>query len=124
MCKQNNEIIFCTCVDEDLEKCKYIWTLDKFIESSRLIGKILMPIEDFGNGISSEKIVEKINKENIFDFEYIPQEWDCLHISINTGNRLEYKYFSLLYEKGKWREGGKAFSRWKNIAKGEIKIIN
>jgi hypothetical protein len=125
MCKQNNEIKFCTCIGEniDIAKDKYIWTLNKFLGSKGIKGKILKPIEDFGNGITIEIVLDKINNENIFDFEYIPEEKDCLTINIKGETRSEYKYFSLLFENGKWRKGGKAFSNWGNIAKGEVKKV-
>lgn len=129
MCTPNTELQFCTCADEiELTTNNiYVWKLYRYIGSkeSRLVGKILIPIVDFENGISVENIISKLNYGNIFDFDYSPSERDSIHISYNAEYHFEYKYFELIYKKGKWREGGNPFftSIEETIAKGEIKVI-
>ncbi|MBB4804934.1 hypothetical protein HNP38_000206 [Chryseobacterium defluvii] len=128
MCTFNNEIKFCTCVEEDIYEIKdiYIWSLNRYVgkrETNRR-GKIMIPVNDFENGISTESIILKLNTGNIFDFEYIPEERDTLYISFNAKNNEEYKYFKLIFRDKCWQEGSNpAFvSINKNIAKGEIII--
>lgn len=101
MCIPNTELRFCTCAEADIYEIKniYIWTLRRYLgpkESNRR-GKIMIPTENFNNGISIENIIAKLTAENVFDFEYAPKERDTLHISFNAKNREKYLYFSLIY---------------------------
>ncbi len=129
MCTPNTELQFCTCIGGDIYETKniYIWTLYSYMGSreSGIRGKILMPTNDFENGISAENILLKLNNGNIFDFDYTPQERDTIHLSFNAKNRAEYKYFSVILRDGVWQEGGNPYftSIKKEIAEGEIKVI-
>ncbi|MGG5210241.1 hypothetical protein ACQWU4_15060 [Chryseobacterium sp. MIQD13] len=129
MCTPNNDIKFCTCAEGDIYEIKniYIWTLESYIGSNETmrLGKIMLPTDNFGNGISTENIIQELKAGNIFDFDYIPQERDTLRISYNAENHNDYKYFSLIFINNNWQEGrNPAFrSIEKNIAAGEI-IIN
>lgn len=129
MCTPNTELQFCTCVEGDIYEAKdtYIWTLRSYVGSkeSLIRGKIMKSTEDFENGISAENILSKLNDGNIFDFDYTPQERDTLHISFNAKNRVEYKYFSLIFRDGIWQKGRNPVfvSIEKNISKGELKVL-
>ena len=128
MCIPNTELQFCTCVEGNISDIKdiYIWTLRTFVglkESDRR-GKIMIPVENLGNGITIENVIARLNTGNIFDFEYIPKERDTLHISFNAKNRSDYKYFSLIYINKIWEQGSNpVFTSISNqIAEGEIII--
>ncbi len=129
MCTPNTELKFCTCIEGDIAEIKniYIWTLYRYYGSRESLrrGKVMMPVDDFQNGISVENISLKLNEGNIFDFDYAPEERDSLHISFNAENSQEYKYFSLIFKNGIWQEGNNPFftSIQKEIATGEIKVI-
>ena len=130
MCTPNTEIQFCTCASDDELQNKniYVWSLYRYLghRESKLRGKIMLPTTDFQNGISVENITSKLNKGNIFDFEYQPSEGDTLHISFNSENYNDYVYFSLIFKGNNWKEGNNpAFVSVKeNIAKGEVKIMH
>ena len=128
MCTPNTKLQFCTCIEGDIYDVKdiYIWTLRRYVDSkeSLMRGKIMKSTKDFENGISVGNIIAKLNLENIFDFEYTPQEKDSLNISFNAENKEEYKYFTLIFKENIWQEGrNPAFvSINKSIAEGEIII--
>jgi len=129
MCTPNTELQFCTCAEGNINDIKdiYIWSLYRYHGSreSLIRGKVMMPVKDFENGISAEHIISKLNHGNIFDFDYIPQERDTIHISFNAKNRAEYKYFTLIFRDGVWHEGRNPWfvSIEKNIAKGKVKVL-
>lgn len=128
MCTPNNEIKFCSCIEGDIYEIKniYTWTLSRYTgtKESKRLGKIMIPTEDFENGISVENIISQLNTESIFDFEYTPQERDTLDIIFNAKNRTEYKYFTIIFRDQIWQEGRNPIftSISKEIAAGEIKI--
>ncbi|SIS32842.1 hypothetical protein SAMN05421639_102392 [Chryseobacterium shigense] len=129
MCTPNNEIKFCTCIEGNIHDIKdiYIWILNRYegSKASSRLGKIMIITKDLENGISIKNITAKLNTENIFDFDYTPQEKDTLDISFNAKNRDEYKYFTLIFKDKTWQEGrNPVFTTIsKDIAKGEIQII-
>lgn len=129
MCTPNTELQFCTCTEGDIYETKdiYIWALYRYHGSREPLirGKVMMPVKDFENGISAENMISKVNHENIFDFDYTPQERDTLYISFNAKNRTEYKYFTLIFRDGVWQKGNNPVfgSIEEEIAKGKIKVI-
>lgn len=128
MCNVTNTIKFCTCVNEDLKKEKdiYIWTLYRYLGSreSKFVGKIMLPVDDLNNGITVENIISKLNKENVFDFDYTAVDKDSLHICFNAEKFNHYKYFTLIFKKGVWQEGSNSFTSALEevIAKGKIEL--
>lgn len=130
MCTPNTEIQFCTCLEGDIFKNKdiYIWSLNRFIgykeKNPDFFATFVKPTEDFQNGISAENINSKLNAQNIFDFDYTPQERDTLYISFHAKNRREFKSFNLIFRDGIWQTGRNPHyvSIEKNIARGEIKV--
>jgi len=129
MCQENNRFIFCTCSEKDTKKEElidyYTWSLTKFIGSKELsiIGKIVVPKKNLGNGITSEKILNQLNAENkSFDFDYVPSERDSLRIEIFHPVE-RYRYLSLIFINNKWKEGlNNIFtSITEKIASGRIK---
>lgn len=57
------------------------------------------PKKDIGFGISSEYVLEILNGENVFDFEYVPEELDELEIFEKTP-LTPYLLFS--FQNGGW----------------------
>lgn len=113
MCQDNTKFIFCTCEDvrknlSDSEAVKdYTWTLIKFLGLKKKLsrGKIAIPKQDLGNGVTIENILHQLNsKTESFDFDYQPKEKDCLKISVSNIND-RTKHFSVLYKNGNWIEG-------------------
>jgi len=125
MCQNSKKYKLCTCENLDKADTLNSWTLTRFIgyRKSKIVGKVKRPTEDFGNGITSEKLIFQMNSKNCFDFEYIAKENDCLHISTNENNI--HKYFRIIYKDGSWQSGGNPVfvSILENIAKGKLEII-
>lgn len=131
MCAPRNSYLFCSCTGINRRPKNtrgvpnYTWTLTRYLgENNRgLMGKILPPISDLDNGITADAILEQLNTIiTSFDFEYIPSERDCLHISIpHPTERL--RYFNLIYLEGMWKEGSNNIftSSTKVIAEGKIR---
>lgn len=126
MCEISKEYKLCTCDDLAPNDKKNIWTLTRYIGHRKTdrIGKILRTSDDLGNGISREQLILQMNTKNCFDFEYIPNENDSLHVSTNDDNT--YKYFNIIYKNGLWIEGGNPVftSITETIAEGKIEIID
>lgn len=128
MCQNNLEIKFCTCakmVKENMNE--YYWVLNRFIgtkENNRR-GKIAIPLNDLGNGITTDNIIEFLNKNNCFDFEYLPQDLDTLVISIFKENN-HRNYFSLIFKNNSWIKGNNPAFRSikKPIAEGKVEVKN
>jgi len=131
MCVNNEYLTFCTCSERDPKasdyydtEIYYTWLLTRYIgrrESSRR-GKILKPSEDLGKGLTLPTILGQLNSNSIyFDFDYHPNDLDCLSISNNLKHPF-YEYFSLIYKNDIWQEGSNpAFvSSTKTIAHGKI----
>lgn len=75
---------------------------------------------DLGNGIKIDLIIDLMNSNNCFDFDYEPVEKDRLIISNEINNR-DYKYFGLIFRNGKWKKGD--YYTTKIPSKG-IKVIS
>jgi len=126
MCNQGNQYVLCKCgSEEELLQSDYVWVLTRLVglKDGKYVGKILPPSHDLG-GITPETLVEELNKSNIFDFEYEPNENDSLRISLQKTGELK-KYFTLVFRDGKWQEGRNPLfsSITEQIAKGKINII-
>jgi len=93
------------------------------MKESNILGKVARYTENFENGISSDELIDQMNSENIFDFDYTPNENDCLNVSTNENNA--HKYFKIIYKNEKWTSGGNPVFRsvLENIASGKIEII-
>ena len=123
MCKPSNNFKFCTCSSTDnLSETEYVWELTRYISNydSWIMGTIIMPVEDLGQGVTLFSVLASLNSNiNPFDFEYNPLEKDSLDIS--NGNM---GYFKVIYEKGVWQEGeNDGFStKVKTINKGVLKL--
>lgn len=94
-----------------------LWTLFKFEGEKEVteLGRFMRPVNELGNGLSSEKVIQKLNNENCFDFEYIAKEGDNLKIHQNY---VLSPYLSFIYQKNKWITG------YHNPWSTEISIIH
>jgi hypothetical protein len=126
MCENTSRLKFCTCAelsDSNKNDNSYYWTLSRLVglKQEHLIGKVLGPTHDLGNGITTDAITQLINEGNCFDFEYIPSENDTLSISRRSDN---YRYFTLIYRNNQWREGQNPsfISITETIAEGRLDI--
>ncbi|WP_326982468.1 hypothetical protein VUJ46_20165 [Chryseobacterium sp. MYb264] len=85
---------------------KYYWVLetitgknevtDEFDESFEMIGSETGFIQNI-----KEEIIEKINSENVFSFEYEPKEGDYLSIKNNLRKK---EYLNLIFLNNLWVE--------------------
>lgn len=94
------------------EEKKFVWSLSKFVEE-RLddgIWQYRGSSKELNKELTAAKFVEELNTENLFDFEYLPEEKDYLHIRIEYVNE-EIKgrsrpyidaYISFIFKEGKW----------------------
>ncbi len=150
MCKPNSTVHFCTCaslskkplphgdkakVDKaEYEKTQYIWTLYKYLgeKDDLMMGEIVMPVESLGGEMTSEYLLQQLNSNNRFDFEYSPSEGDNLEVrkeyvyrSLREQHRPElYDYLSFIYRKGKWVEDYYDFftDKTRQIKKGKVEF--
>ncbi|MCC8358366.1 hypothetical protein LA313_00520 [Salinimicrobium sp. ASW11-47] len=118
----------------DYEKIHYIWTLYKYIgeKDDMLMGEIVMPVESLGGEMTSEYLLQQLNSNNRFDFEYSPSEGDNLevrkeyvHKSLSGQQRPDlYDYMSCIYRKGKWEQDYYDFftDKTRQIKKGKVEF--
>lgn len=131
MCQEKKIFIFCTCQEEKQNNPKnvelldnYSWALTKFLglKETSIRGKIVMPKNDLGNGLTIENILNQLNNNiDSFDFEYSPTERDCLDINVSRPTE-RVSYFKISYRNGSWIEGGNPAFRtiYEKIADGKI----
>lgn len=139
MCKSIKDFTLCSCVDEPVTHNKkrdkrkknketttekeYYWYILRYIKTNdtREMGRVIMPSFRLDNGLTEDFVLEKINSQNCFDFDYTPQEKDCLHI-YQGKNMGEYMAFT--FKNGEWIIGMDydAFNdELEQIGKGKIK---
>ena len=84
MCKPSDQFLFCSCKEEKqlLPIGEYNWTLNRYLGSrpTSIRGKIMKPTNDLGDGITKETIIEALDANTCFDFDYTPQERDTFHV--------------------------------------------
>jgi len=112
MCENKKYIIFCTCNEQELNsilnleiesfkifdnkeeynKQIYYWKLEKtvreltFEEKRRIMGQIIRPSEKLDQDLTAEFVMEALNNNAEFDFDYNPEDGDELLIGVS------YKY--------------------------------
>lgn len=127
MCENTSQIKFCTCINTHEvtpdPKDAYMWVLSRLvgIKKERLIGRVMGPTKDLGNGITASVIAQLLNEGNCFDFDYTPSKDDTLCISIRSDG---YQYFTLIFRDQQWQEGNNPnfISITEQIAKGNLEI--
>lgn len=94
-------------VNEDIELCSFV-----------------RPTNDIGNGLNNKWIELNLNFEEVFDFNYKPQENDNL---ILETNEMGSPYISFIFEDNKWKTGYHIPFQYEieELNRGEVvKIIN
>ncbi|WP_299107160.1 hypothetical protein [uncultured Tenacibaculum sp.] len=90
------------------------WKLSKYLghEWSGMDGLMIMPSKNLTQGLTENFVIEELNKQNCFDFDYIPNEGDNLIFEIGwlfnkrgkkIERELEYEYSSYIFKANKWK---------------------
>ncbi len=138
MCQVSQNIRFCSCADKLAEATKhlksiyYVWTIERIsgINDFAMDG-LLMEDPKQLDELSAESILKKLNSQNLFDFEYKPQDNDSLEIKRkNPKKRYQKKkligtHLNFYYLLNKWHIGYPnvftyAYETYKN---GKIEIL-
>lgn len=124
MCKTNNSLKFCTCLEEkdkaiidihnSLEKFQkkqlpgskdpFSWVLYEYKGTvhSDLIGMLNMPSDKIGFSLTEAYVLTQLNSDNdCFDFEYVPVEGDNLQINFQR-NKYWTEFLSFIYRNHQW----------------------
>ena len=131
MCQNVPKLTFCSCdtklkLFERRPPNEYTWHLTKYLGQRtyqdgerRIIGKIQMPKKQLSKKISLDVVLKELNSRNCFDFDYTPQEMDCLNISGNGG------YFRVRFVDNQWESGSYPVfsSDIETIDTGKIKFL-
>ena len=135
MCKQDFVIRFCTCEPKEEDKAvvhnktsrrfkvkfdrneyfkkHLVWSLRKYSHTynSGIDGRCVTPVHKLTEDLTSDYLQEQLNSNNLFDFDYIPFEGDCLSIRFDYVNqeikKKEFRpplweYIVFIYRDGKW----------------------
>ena len=159
MCQPNFNIQFCTCSatekkepekiihnknsrrfkkkfdrDEYIQK-KFTWHLSKYVETGYfgMDGMMLMPDEKLTNELTAEFLLDELNSNlNLFDFDYLPSEGDCLTVrpeyvypEMKGRNRPSMmQYLSFIFRNDKWIQDiyNAFYDITEEIAQGIVKI--
>ncbi|UFH32217.1 hypothetical protein LNP04_00515 [Chryseobacterium sp. C-71] len=158
MCENKKNITFCTCKEQELKstlnlkmesfkifdnkeeynKRIYHWKLEKtvreltFEETRKIMGQIIRPSKRLDQELTAEFVVDVLNTNAEFDFEYSPEDGDELLIGVS------YKYpqvenhsrpflpepMTFVYENKEWYFGYIDHFRYKQIElkKGNITL--
>jgi hypothetical protein len=109
MCDNGRDFKFCTCIgaldtnDDNI----YIWRLGNFIkhkQNQHDIGKMIEPKNYKGKVITINVLLEKLNSNTCFDFEYSPSENDYFSLQIPGDEDLDC-YLNAVYKNNQWVEG-------------------
>ncbi|RYE54743.1 MAG: hypothetical protein EOP48_11660 [Sphingobacteriales bacterium] len=141
MCDPIKGFKLCTCVNEPVVHNKnsrrykkqnpgkkpevFKWQLLRYVktEYSGEMGSVRMPSHDLGRGLTEQYVVQKLNEENCFDFDYTPQERDSLAIQVD--DRWDF-YLAFTFKNGQWMIGRDfdAFNDvMKELGEGKLKPI-
>ncbi|RYZ18880.1 MAG: hypothetical protein EOO10_25125 [Chitinophagaceae bacterium] len=92
-------------------------------EYSGAMGSIARPSHDLGRGLSEQYVLQKLNSESCFDFDYTPQERDSLAIQVD--DHWDF-YLAFTFQNGQWTIGigFDAFDDvMKELAEGKLQLI-
>ena len=160
MCEHKKNIIFCTCNEkesndaldskvesfevignqDDYNKRVYYWILKRTIrkrtdkEQLMIIGELFQSFKKLDEELIAEFVVEQLNKNAEFDFDYKPEDGDELLIGVDY-KYVQFKDYSrpslpipmtFVYENKEWCVGYVNHFEYKKIElnKGKIKLHN
>lgn len=161
MCKTKNKIVFCSCNEkisiaslisksleasdmidnkEEYNKRVYYWFLERTIrkrknkERNMIMGELYKPSKKLDEEVTAEFVIDQLNNNAEFDFNYIPEDGDELLIGI------EYKYtqfknysrpflpnpMKFIYQNEEWFFGEIDHFEYKQIelGRGKMKLNN
>ncbi len=105
MCDVNGPFKLCTC-ETNVDKTKPHWILHRHIQSKEEFPMLLDSMKDSNSYVkyTMRNLRKRLNTQNAFNFEYIPQEGDYLELFLApevSHNEISPDYY-LEYKKGKW----------------------
>lgn len=101
MCTISDNIKFCSCSGANVDDSNY-WTIYRRKEGCLKVGQTIyhpntlhLQAEELG------KLLNKLNEEELFDFEYEPKENDKLEINLKQAEQTAQHSF--VFFNGKWK---------------------
>lgn len=113
MCDLSKGFKLCSCDGDKLSTKEIGWILRRKNENKEvqhIKGKPFIPIMSLDEKQLKTAVVQALNEQNCFDFEYQPQEDDFLKIKTKRENI----WFAFRYKKGRWQEDDSTkFNSWR-----------
>lgn len=132
MCNRTEKLELCACSDMSTNKIQELysdelkrlekkellkvikWKLNRFLgtEWSGMDGLMIMPSQNLTTELTETFVLDELNSQNCFDFDYKPNEGDNLIFEIGwlfnkrgkkIERELEYKYASYIFRNGEWK---------------------
>lgn len=125
MCTPSSQLRFCTCLTQkditlielrkslkqfqqkQLENTKapFSWTLDAYKGSTEAhpgaAGMVYIPSHKIGGSLTEELVLQELNNNTCFDFDYTPSEGDNLQIQFQR-NQYWTEFLSFVYRNKCW----------------------
>ena len=120
MCNPLGPFKLCTC-SEKIDKNKPHWILrTQAVDTgmvNHIVGQMVQP--DWEKMLQGNSILEYLNSENVFDFDFTPKQGDRLEVHIDSETGFYY-----IFGGKKWNEdepfGALVVYKYKKRLKGEI----
>ena len=113
MCDNIGEFKLCTCSDK-IDKKKPYWKLEKFNANKNEIQQIIMGTYTFYFFENIKFVLDQLNNNSSFDFDYTPNLKDMLTLNFKELS------FNLIYTNGKWRDFSESYPGLKRNQKDFI----
>lgn len=126
MCEFNHPLKLCTCDAEQLEYHEIDWLLrrkEKGEQGPKILGKAFIPQLSEKELKTRAQLLDLLNSNNCFDFEYQPQTDDFLRI--RTGKKPD-NWLAFRYQNKAWQiDESTKFATWRQqlgpFLEGKIK---
>jgi hypothetical protein len=158
MCKAGKQLIFCTCSEKKTStteaisttaetegnvkeyfKTGFMWELKRTVrkrmsnERTIIMGTLTLPIQRLDEELHAQYVVDQLNSEAFFDFEYTPTDGDelCIRqtytqsmLAQDPRPNLYFQFMKFVYEHGEWYFGYVNHFQYvkQNLSSGSIKI--
>lgn len=100
MCEISNEIKFCTCLSGNYNDLENSWIIIRRKANMYKVGQTVFNESGLKIKETEIKSIEnKLNSQNMFDFEFIPKDEDLLKIKLVYQNKCSEYYFKYLNDK-------------------------
>lgn len=101
MCELSEDLKLCTCNTVSFSEGNY-WAISRRKKGWIVIGQTIFNENQLNiKNNELDQLLEKINKKNIFDFDYIPHENDKLKVNFNVAGK--NSDFEFIFSKGQWK---------------------